>query len=608
MNALPSQLRWSLLVAAALFAAGISGCHRNQPVVTDANNTADPADANLAASDGSMPDGSTQQPVYSAQQAPASVQQATRTRVLGARAQNEASAQGEEYAGQQAAPIERRAPEDNVQDPSQYGNQQPPYAGSGTDGTYDQGVQEGMDAVEEADQPPPPLPVYQQPACPDPNSLWTPGYWNYASAGYYWVPGAWVAAPYTGALWTPGYWGYYGHRYRFHRGFWGPHVGFYGGIPYGFGYTGYGYQGGYWDHDQFRYNQAVNRIDSRRITNVYNHTVVINNNTTYNRISYNGGNGGIQVQPRPAEVAAMRESHTPPMQSQTELRRVAASNRQQFFAQNQGRPASIVVAQPLPAQRGIATPAVRLPSANAPRPSAPAAVQAARPNSSGQSQAGAPHQLQQRQVPEQQNLNQQEQQRAVIGNPQVQERRGEQQRLSQQERQRAVGGNQQAQEQQSGQQRTAQQQHVVQQLQRQDIGQQQQQRVAQQQRATQLQQQQHVAQQQQGITRQQELTQQRAVQQQEQRQQQRLTPPQQVRPTQSEIAPRETLPRPQATPHQPSYNQPRPPEYQSRPAVEPRPQMTQPQMTAPRAQPMAPRAGPSGPPPSAPHVESGRPR
>ena len=39
---------------------------------------------------------------------------------------------------------------------------------------------------------PPELPVYVQPDCPQPNLMWTPGYWGYdQDAGdYYWVPGA----------------------------------------------------------------------------------------------------------------------------------------------------------------------------------------------------------------------------------------------------------------------------------------------------------------------------------------------------------------------------------------------------------------------------------
>ena len=56
---------------------------------------------------------------------------------------------------------------------------------------------------------PPALPIYVQPICPQPNLMWTPGYWAYSNdnGDYYWVPGMWVPAPYLGALWTPPYWG-----------------------------------------------------------------------------------------------------------------------------------------------------------------------------------------------------------------------------------------------------------------------------------------------------------------------------------------------------------------------------------------------------------------
>ena len=43
---------------------------------------------------------------------------------------------------------------------------------------------------------PPVLPVYEQPPCPQPGWMWTPGYWAYGDDGYYWVPGTWVPAPY----------------------------------------------------------------------------------------------------------------------------------------------------------------------------------------------------------------------------------------------------------------------------------------------------------------------------------------------------------------------------------------------------------------------------
>ena len=69
-----------------------------------------------------------------------------------------------------------------------------------------------------------------------------------------------VASPRSGFLWTPAYWGFEGGHYRFYNGYWGPHVGFYGGINYGFGYGGVGFEGGYWNGPHFFYNTAVVRF------------------------------------------------------------------------------------------------------------------------------------------------------------------------------------------------------------------------------------------------------------------------------------------------------------------------------------------------------------
>jgi hypothetical protein len=89
--------------------------------------------------------------------------------------------------------------------------------------------------VIQADEPPPPLPDYDQPPLPAPGYYWTPGYWAWNNYDYYWVPGVWVEPPEPGLLWTPGYWAFVGGVYAFRRGYWGPHVGFYGGVNYGFG-------------------------------------------------------------------------------------------------------------------------------------------------------------------------------------------------------------------------------------------------------------------------------------------------------------------------------------------------------------------------------------
>ncbi|NMU93664.1 BcpO-related WXXGXW repeat protein, partial [Achromobacter ruhlandii] len=205
---------------------------------------------------------------------------------------------------------------------------------------YDNGdpANANLAPIDRSPQPPPPLPVYTQPPAPGDGYMWVPGYWSLNRYGYFWVPGAWVLAPYTGALWTPGYWGFVDGVYLWHAGYWGPHIGFYGGVNYGFGYIGIGYVGGYWDHDRFFYNRAVTNVNVTRVTNVYNHTVVVNNNIDNRRISYNGGPAGIQRRPDPREVAARNEPHHPPTDVQRGFVREAGGNRAQFFDHNQGRP------------------------------------------------------------------------------------------------------------------------------------------------------------------------------------------------------------------------------------------------------------------------------
>lgn len=186
---------------------------------------------------------------------------------------------------------------------------------------------------------PPALPVYEQPPCPAPGYMWTPGYWayDYDSGEYYWVPGTWVLAPEPGFLWTPAWWAYTPGGFVFHEGYWGPVVGFYGGISYGYGYFGHGYDGGRWEGGQFYYNRTVNNVNVTNIHNVYN-TTVINNNTTINRVSYNGGNGGIEARPTPQEEAAARERHVAPVAAQTRQVQEARSNPQLRAAANHGKP------------------------------------------------------------------------------------------------------------------------------------------------------------------------------------------------------------------------------------------------------------------------------
>ena len=192
--------------------------------------------------------------------------------------------------------------------------------------------------------PPPPLPVYDQPPIPAPGYIWVPGYWAWDGSEYYWVPGTWVEAPFTGALWTPPYWGWNDGVYGFHEGYWGTKVGFYGGINYGYGYTGEGYEGGRWDHGGFYYNRTVNNISNVHITNVYNKTVI--NNVTENRVSYNGGNGGVRAQPTPQQVAFAHAQHTPPVAAQRQHLAMARQNPQLRVTNNHGAPPIAATARP----------------------------------------------------------------------------------------------------------------------------------------------------------------------------------------------------------------------------------------------------------------------
>jgi WXXGXW repeat (2 copies) len=190
---------------------------------------------------------------------------------------------------------------------------------------------------------PPVLPLYAQPVCPAPGYIWTPGYWAYGDDGYYWVPGTWVLAPEPGFLWTPGYWGFAQGVYVWHGGYWGPHVGFYGGINYGYGYTGVGFWGGEWRGREFVYNRAVTNVNVTMIHNYYNRTVVVND---VNRVSFNGGPHGIQARPTEQERSAEHEHHVEARREQIEHEHAARADRSQWASVNHGRPAVAASGRP----------------------------------------------------------------------------------------------------------------------------------------------------------------------------------------------------------------------------------------------------------------------
>lgn len=191
---------------------------------------------------------------------------------------------------------------------------------------------------------PPELPVYDQPVVPGDGYIWTPGYWAYGDDDYYWVPGTWVMAPEVGYLWTPGYWGGYGDTYIFHEGYWGREVGFYGGINYGYGYRGHGYEGGRWDNGHFDYNESESHVDRSINHNVY-YTRVEDNNRG-NRVSFNGGNGGVQVRATNQEESAGRGRHMAPVAAQNQHMQSARANPELRASANNGKPPIAATARP----------------------------------------------------------------------------------------------------------------------------------------------------------------------------------------------------------------------------------------------------------------------
>src|SRR5437868_2129388 len=184
---------------------------------------------------------------------------------------------------------------------------------------------------------PPVLPVYEQPPCPVAGYIWTPGYWGWGDGDYYWVPGVWVPPPTVGLLWTPPWWGWNNGAYVFNQGYWGPTVGFYGGINYGYGYTGNGYWGGRWSGNTFQYNTAVTRVNTNVVHNTYINNSV-KQNVNVNRTSFNGPNG-IKAEPTAEQrAAAANAKKVGPTSQQLSLQQAASKDQNLRASVNKGHP------------------------------------------------------------------------------------------------------------------------------------------------------------------------------------------------------------------------------------------------------------------------------
>lgn len=178
---------------------------------------------------------------------------------------------------------------------------------------------------------PPPLPYYAQPQPPGDNYLWMPGYWAWSpdDEDYHWVPGTWVLAPGPGELWTPGYWAFEGNGFFWHIGYWGRAVGFYGGVNYGYGYSGSGYQGGHWDRGRFVRSPAVSERGRRG-----------------GSVSFQGGRGGSGARPPNPDIHPRPNEHRAPSDAQMQHEYAAVTRPAQRATGAPERP--LVAATPRP--------------------------------------------------------------------------------------------------------------------------------------------------------------------------------------------------------------------------------------------------------------------
>ena len=192
--------------------------------------------------------------------------------------------------------------------------------------------------VDKVSAKPPPIPSYAQPAMPEDGYFWMPGFWAWRKdvLDYYWVPGTWVKPPRIGLLWTPPYWSRSDEGYLFHGGYWADAVGFYGGIDYGYGYSGDGYRGGRWDNGIFFYNSAANNFGSLNIAHSYNHAIASEDNSV--RLSFNGGHSGTKARPTPDQEDLARAAHVAPTDAQLRHFEMAARDRSLYSKLNGDQP------------------------------------------------------------------------------------------------------------------------------------------------------------------------------------------------------------------------------------------------------------------------------
>ena len=139
--------------------------------------------------------------------------------------------------------------------------------------------------------------------------------------------------------------------YVWHPGYWGPHVGYYGGVNYGFGYMGIGFVGGEWRGRVFAYNSAVMHVGEGGGwgNRVYVDRTIVERNTIVNdrHVAFSGGPGGINHAPTAQERSYLNDRHMGATAAQTQHMQAAQQNRGAYYNVNHGHPSQVAVSRPL---------------------------------------------------------------------------------------------------------------------------------------------------------------------------------------------------------------------------------------------------------------------
>ena len=189
---------------------------------------------------------------------------------------------------------------------------------------------------------PPALPVYTQPPCPVEGYLWTPGYWGYGAAGYYWGSGE--------CGWRCLAWEFCGHR-AIGASLAGCMAGMQGtgdrtwastavlttalDMAGSASWAGIGAV-------EASFTTAPCSMWAWVFHNTFVDRTVVNTTVVNNHFSFNG-EGGAMARPTPAEQAVEHENHFQPTPNQVSHENAMAQDRNQLASTNGGHPGTMAM-------------------------------------------------------------------------------------------------------------------------------------------------------------------------------------------------------------------------------------------------------------------------